>query len=99
MKDARDIGLVVCDFMDVDEYEAEGVPVRGYYLKTGATDAYRELEPQFVKDAFAELTSTGGPYARDSYTIVQGVEGGMEYAGFAVVSGASFVEGNADDFN
>ena len=99
VEDARDIGLVVCDFMDVDEYEAEGVPVRGYYLKTGEADAYRELEAQFVKDAFAELTRIVGPYARDSYTIVQGVEGGMEYSGFAVVAGASFVEGNADDYN
>jgi len=83
VKDGRDIGLVVCDFMGVDEFEAEGVPVRSYYLTTGDTDAYRKLEPQFVKDAFAELTSTVEPYARDSYTIVQGVEGGMEYAGFA----------------
>ena len=99
VKDARDIGLVVCDFMDVDEFEAEGVPVRSYYLTTGDTDAYRELEPQFVKDPFSELTSIAGPYARDSYTIVQGVEGGMEYAGFAVVSGTPFVDGNADDYN
>ena len=99
VKDARDVGLMVCDFMGVDEFEAEGVPVRGYYLKAGESDAYRKLEPQFVKDAFAELTRIVGPYARDSYTIVQGVEGGMEYSGFAVVSGSPFVEGDADNFN
>jgi hypothetical protein len=99
VNDARDVGLVVCDFMGVDEFEAEGVSVRSYYLKTGASDAYRALEPQFVKDTFAELTSIVGPYARESYAIVQGIENGMEYSGIAVVSGAPFVDGKADDFN
>ena len=99
VKGARDINLLVSDFMGVDEFEAEGVPVKSYYLKTGETDAYRELAPQYIKDAFAEFTDLFGPYARDSYAIAQGVEGGMEYSGFVVVNGLPFVNGNAADFN
>ena len=99
VKDARDIGLIVCDFMGVDEFEAAGVPVKSYYLKTGDTEAYRELAPQYVKDSFAKFTEILGPYARDSYAIAQGAEDGMEYSGFAVVSGSPFVEGDANNYN
>lgn len=99
VKDARDVGLVVCDFMGVDEFEAEGVPVKSYYLKTGDTEAYRELASQYVKDAFAKFTEILGPYARGSYALAQGAEDGMEYSGFAVTSGSPFIEGDADNYN
>ena len=94
----RDFAVVVSDFMDVDTFETQGVTIRNYYLKTGNTEAYREIARQTIIDSFAFYTDLLGDYQRKEYSLAQYIDG-MEYSGFAVVDGRNLLNGGVDEGN
>ncbi len=98
LEDIRDFAVVVSDFMDVDTFETQGVTVRNYYLRTGNTEAYRDISKQTIIDSFEFYTALLGNYQREEYSLAQYIDG-MEYSGFAVVDGRNLMNGGPDDGN
>ena len=98
LKNISDLALAVSNFMDVETFEAQGTTVRNYYLKAGKEEAYRAVSKQTVLDAFDFYTKLLGQYARDEFTMIQGVSG-MEHSGLAFVDGLSYLNDQNDDMN
>ena len=98
LENIRDFAVVISDFMDVDTFETQGVTIRNYYLRTGDTEAYREISKQTIIDSFEFYTDLLGDYQRKEYSIAQYIDG-MEYSGFAVVDGRNLMDGGPDDGN
>ena len=98
LKNISDLALAVSNFMDVETFEAQGTTVRNYYLKAGKEEAYRAVSKQTVLDAFDFYTKLLGKYARDEFTMIQGVAG-MEHSGLAFVDGLSYLNDQNDDMN
>ena len=77
--------------MDADTFETQGVTVRNYYLRSGDTEAYREISKQTIIDSFEFYTDLLGGYQRKEYSMAQYIDG-MEYSGFAVVDGRNLMD-------
>ena len=98
LKNISDLAMAVSNFMGMDTFEAQGTTVRNYYLKAGKEEAYRAVSKQTVLDAFDFYTKLLGQYARNEYTMIQGVAG-MEHSGLAFVEGMLYLNGQNDDLN
>lgn len=96
---ARDIAVIISNFMGVDTFETQRVTVSSYYLQTKAQDDYRELERQFITDAITGFSNRYGSFPRDRMAVVEGTDGGMEYSGLATVDGNPFLNQKSEDYN
>ena len=93
----RDLALYASNYMDVDEFELNGITIHNYYLKTEGEEEYRKYSKQFLTDAFENLTEMVGEYHRSEFSLVEGTAN-MEYSGISEVSGRGFYEYDSSRF-
>ena len=96
IKSVRDFAVVVCDFMEKDTFEVDGITVNSYYLDGKFTEEYRTITKAVAEDSLKVFGEKIGKYPYDELDIAPCLlgfgYGGMEYPGFIMANASGFFD-------
>lgn len=96
LKSVRDFAVIVCDFMEKDTFEVDGITVNSYYLDGIFTKEYRAITNAVAEDSLKVFGEKVGKYPYDELDIAPCLlgfgYGGMEYPGFIMANASGFFD-------
>ena len=75
------------DYEEIVRERADGLRLEFYYLPGEATTENWQALPAIMDEAFTFINATYGQYPYEKYAIIQGGDGGMEYAMCTLITG------------